>query len=162
MALRVQETKVDVDMVPMIDIITLVLLFLVMVGDMTKSASAVKMKLPRLDQAVSDSTSGLAMEGRITIQLKQDSRSKEYSAVVNNCKFELGHDEPYLKTYLNEQVIKRLAMSKKSADEFGRAPFPVKLRIPASAPMLEVEKIVQVCARAGLTDVHYASEMPVH
>jgi len=49
-----EETKVEVDMVPMIDIITLLLMFLVIVGDMAASANTIQMKLPRASEALTD------------------------------------------------------------------------------------------------------------
>ena len=159
MALRVEDAKVEVDMVPLIDIITLVLLFLVIVGDMTKSASAVQMQLPRLDQAKSIQVN---TEGRVVIQLAQDPKTKLYRAVINNVAYSLDgkRDSSALDQYLNDQVNQKLAEAKLQRDELKRVPFPVKLRLPAKAPMEEVEKIVLACARNGLTSVHYASENP--
>lgn len=154
MALRVEESKVEVDMVPLIDIVTLVLLFLVIVGDTAKSASAVKMKLPRLDQAKEVQ---LNTEGRIVLQLAQDPKTLKYHAVANNLSYDLDSGSG-LEQYLDGMVKAKLAVSGQHQDEVKRVPFPVKLRIPAGAPMKEVEKLVQACARKGLTNVHYASE----
>jgi biopolymer transport protein ExbD len=154
MALRVEEAKVEVDMVPLIDIVTLVLLFLVIVGDTAKSASAVKMKLPRLDQAKNVT---LNTEGRIVLQLAQDPKTLKYRAVANNLSYDLDSGSG-LDQYLEGLVNSKLAGSGQQRNESKQAPFPVKLRIPAGAPMKEVEKLVQACARNGLTNVHYASE----
>lgn len=162
MSMKVKETVVEVDMVPLIDIVTLVLLFLVIVGDMAKSASAVKMKLPRLDQAKTEKELKVNTEGRITVQIYNDPKENRYLAKVENNKFEIAPrgDSPQLKTFLDEQVNKKLAASKQQKGPNGEVPFPVKLRIPEDAPMMEVERVVLSCARSGLQNVHYASEKP--
>ena len=154
-----QVEAVEVDLIPYIDIVTLILLFLVIVGDMTKSASAVKMKLPKIDHAQSERKIGVSTEGRIVIQMKKESDNR-YWAVVENHKYELivrGENAPLLK-FLNEQIDKRILKGQITKGPEGQVPFPVKLRIPEEAPMFEVERVIMTCARAGLVNVHYAAE----
>ena len=56
---RIQKmNQIEVDMVPYIDIVSLLLMFLLIVGDMTKGATAVKMKLPKVDMAESEKKLG--------------------------------------------------------------------------------------------------------
>jgi len=70
---------VEVDMVPLIDIISLLLMFLVMVGDMAKSTTSVKMKLPRADQAKSDKD--VDSQNRLVVQLEKDSAGKYWANI---------------------------------------------------------------------------------
>lgn len=159
--LRMTEaSKVEVDMVPYIDIISLLLMFLIIVGEMTKSTSAVKMKLPKADQARSDL--GESTEGRIVVQMRKDSDG-QYCAVIGNRSYELtaGGKQESLQGYLDRLIRERAATQlafAKNAD--GSVPFPVKLRIPEDAPMAQVERLVMTCAKAGLVQMHYAAEAP--
>jgi len=152
MTLRLsRENSVEVDMVPLIDIVSLLLMFLVMVGDMTRSASAVKMSLPRADQAQKDLA--VNTENRIVVQLRKE--GGVWSAVINNMIYELverGRNQS-LTQYLEDRV--RLG-GPLQAD--GSSPVPVKLRIPKDAPMREVECVVMNLAAAKLTNVCYAAE----
>ncbi len=146
--------RVEVDMVPLIDIISLLLMFLVMVGDMTRTASAVKMKLPRASEAVPDRKA--ATEGRLVVQLqKKDCR---YWAVVQNNCYELtegGRNGTLLK-YLQEQVGRAAARTGLPAT--AENVMPVKLRIPRQAPMREVERVVMALAQARVSHVQYAAD----
>jgi len=161
-----EETKVEVDMVPYIDIVSLLLLFLVICGDMAKSATGVKMKLPRADQAKSEKTIGISTEGRIVVQMKAKDMSNTeagYFAVVENHQYDLlpGGKNDSLVSYLKGQVESRARTGQFKLGENGEAPFPVKLRIPANAPMYQVERVVMTCAKAGLVNVHYAADNKV-
>ena len=151
MALKAQIIPVEVDMVPLIDIISLLLMFLVIVGDMAKNANNVQMKLPRADMSVHDSGG----EGRIVVQMKQHPDGR-YMARVDNYDFELlagGHNQSLL-DFLEKLINRRGA----KPDKDGGVPFPVKLRIPADAPMGEVERVMMAMARVKLVNVQYAAE----
>jgi biopolymer transport protein ExbD len=143
---------VEVDMVPLIDIVSLLLMFLVMVGDMARNASNVKMKLPRADMAVADPP----CEGRIVVQLKQE--NGRLWAVVENRRYELVSDgrNDALIRYL-EDLTARRRLANAPQDKDGNLLFPVKLRIPAEAPMNEVERVVMNLAQAKLVYVQYAA-----
>jgi biopolymer transport protein ExbD len=149
---------VEVDMVPLIDIISLLLMFLVMVGDMTRSSTAVKMKLPRASEAKSDKELG-GSEGRIVVQLKQE-KDGRYKAVVENNAFDLvaqGSNQTLIR-YLEEQIARRKSKESITLGPAGEVPFPVKLRIPEEAPMREVERVIMTLAHAKLVNVQYAVE----
>ena len=49
--------SIAVDMVPLIDIISLLLMFLIIVGDTTASSNIASLKLPVVSQATQDSMS---------------------------------------------------------------------------------------------------------
>lgn len=158
----VEETRVEVDMVPYIDIVSLLLLFLVITGDMAKSATGVKMLLPKADQAKSERTIGISTEGRIVVQMKpKDPNNMQgaYQAVVETTPFDLtaGAGNASLNNYLKELVERRLKIDSKTVNEKGEVKFPVKLRIPKDAPMYQVQRVALICAKAGLVDVHYAA-----
>ena len=79
---KTEVMTVEVDMVPLIDIISLLLMFLVMVGDMAKSTTSVKMKLPRADQAKSDKD--VDSQNRLVVQLEKDSAGKYWANIEKN------------------------------------------------------------------------------
>lgn len=151
------DNKVEVDMVPLIDIISLLLMFLVMVGDMAKATSSVQMKLPRADQAKSDKE--VNTKDRIVVQLKKTSTG-QYKAVVENREYELvqGGNNASLIKYLQEQINQRTAGGAITLGPNGEVPFPVKLRIPEDAPMREAERVMMTLAQAKLVNVHYAAD----
>ena len=156
-----EETVTEVDMVPMIDIVTLLLMFLVIVGDMAASASNIAMKLPRADQAMSDKEmkdKNFRLEGRIIIQMQN--QNGVFRAVVNNQAYDLvgGGSNKKLLEYLQKQVDYALDRGLAKKDSSGGVDIPVKLRIPEDAPMREVERVIMSMARVGLVHVQYAAE----
>ncbi|MGD0088540.1 MAG: biopolymer transporter ExbD [Planctomycetota bacterium] len=161
-----EETKVEVDMVPMIDIITLLLMFLVVVGDMAASANTIQMKLPRADQALTDKEmkeKGFRLEGRIVVQLQPVDKTHpegHYSAIINNKPYalEVQGSGKQLIEYLDDQVNYNVNKGLAKKDSTGAVDMPVKLRIPEDAPMREVERVIMSLAKVGMVNVHYASE----
>src|SRR5579862_5824053 len=153
---RPEDNKVDVDMVPLIDIISLLLMFLVMVGDMEKNTTSVKMRLPRADQARTDDPHR-DYHNRIVVQMKYDTTADKYWAVVDNNKYEIVSQggNGTLINYLAEQSNK---INREEPNIQGEGPYPVKLRIPASTPMREVERLVMTLAQAKLVNIQYACE----
>jgi biopolymer transport protein ExbD len=149
---------IEVDMVPFIDIVTLLLMFLIIVGDMTKSSTGVKMKLPRADQAKFEKELAVDTTGRLVVQLRKDNDGK-FWAVVESTKYQLvpRGDNPNLLEYFKYQIDRRVAEGRVKRQDDGSVNFPVKLRVPADAPMLEVERIMMTLAKAGLVNVHYAA-----
>jgi biopolymer transport protein ExbD len=149
--------KVEVDMVPLIDIVSLLLMFLVMVGDSSKSASAVKMKLPRASESKPDKE--VKVEGRIVVQLKETGENtRKYTIIIDNRSYEMaGGRSNTLLQYFNEQINKRVARGDIKPGPQGQIDdIPVKLRIPTEAPMSQVQQAVMSIAAAKLTNVQYA------
>ena len=152
--------NVEVDMVPLIDIISLLLMFLIIVGDSAASASSIAMKLPRASEAKTEKEWHVTTEGRIVIQMKKNEATKRYQAVINNKNYETAGLESgvslkqYLDTTLDWAIKKNLAhkMPDNTVD------WPVKLRIPEECPMQDVEKVVSTLAALGLVHVHYAAD----
>jgi biopolymer transport protein ExbD len=159
MAIKAESDAQDADMVPFIDIVTLLLLFLIVVGDMASKVNSVAMKLPRADQAQSEKALKIKVEGRIVVQLYKDAQNK-YCAVIENKRYELvGKTESNsLITYLEDLVTNRVRKGLATKAETGETSFPVKLRLPADSPMSQVERVMMACAKAGLVHVHYAAE----
>jgi len=155
------DNNVEVDMVPLIDIIVLLLMFLIIVGDAAATANAIQMKLPRADQALDDKTlkeKNVRLEGRIVIQMQN--RDGKYYAVVNNKSYELvaGGGHKGLLEYLDENVNWQLGKGLAHKDSTGALDIPAKLRIPEDAAMKDVERVVMTCARVGLVNIQYAAE----
>ena len=150
---------IEVDMVPFIDIVVLLLMFLIIVGDMSKSASGVKMKLPRADQAKLEKELNVDTTGRLVVQLRKDPKDGRYWAIVETSKYQLvpRGDNPNLIEYFKFQIDRRISEGRCKRAEDGSVSFPVKLRVPAEAPMLEVERVMMTLAKAGLVNVHYAA-----
>src|SRR4051812_9768805 len=104
---KLDETKVEVDMVPLIDIISLLLMFLIIVGDTAATANSIQMKLPRASEALTDKElkeKNVRLEGRIIVQITN--KDGPYRAVVNNKSYDLvaqGSNKLLLE-YLDEQV----------------------------------------------------------
>jgi biopolymer transport protein ExbD len=145
----------------MIDIITLLLMFLVIVGDLAASATTIQMKLPRADQALSDKElkeKGIRLEGRIVVQLHN--QNGVWAAVVNNKFYALAPagGSKNLLEYLDEQVNYHVSKGLAKKDSTGAVDMPVKLRIPEDAPMREVERVIMSLARVGMVNVQYAAE----
>lgn len=150
---RIEPNAVEVDMVPMIDIISLLLMFLIVVGSHSVLGEGVQMRLPRADQALDIRT-----EGRIVVQLYQD--GGKYWAVVNAKRYELlaGARNATLQEYLDNQVrwwIEKGLAKREGLD--GAVDIPVKLRIPEKAPMREVERVLMALSEARLTNIQYAA-----
>jgi len=155
--------QLEVDMVPFIDIVTLLLMFLIIVGDMAKSAAGVKMLLPRADQAqLETQIPALDTEGRIVVQVRKDDRGR-YCAVVQGAPYELapGGTNPNLLQYLDAQVSQyRLRKGKEAETVEGGVRLPVKLRVPGEAPMPVVGRAMTTLAKARLVNIHYAAAKP--
>jgi len=158
---KLDETKVEVDMVPLIDIISLLLMFLIIVGDTAATANSIQMKLPRASEALTDKElkeKNVRLEGRIIVQITN--KDGPYRAVVNNKSYDLvaqGSNKLLLE-YLDEQVQYQIGRGLAQKDSTGAVNIPVKLRVPEEAPMADVERVVMTAARVGLVNVQYAAE----
>lgn len=151
---------VEVDMVPLIDIISLLLMFLVMVGDMSKSATSVKMALPRADMAKVDPD--VDSKHRLVVQLEKDEKGT-YWANIEKCRYTL-EVQGCQKTLIDSltQYVNRLRAAgdpRAQPDEKGAIALPVKLRIPKDAPMREAERLIQSMAQANLVNIQYAVDV---
>jgi len=158
---KAEMNAVEVDMIPLIDIISLLLMFLIIVGDAAATANSIQMKLPRASEALTDKElkeKNVRLEGRIIIQVTN--RDGVYRAVVNNKSYDLVEhgSNKLLLEYLDEQVQYNVGRGLAQKDSTGAVNIPVKLRVPESAPMADVERVVMTAARVGLVNVQYAAE----
>jgi len=158
MGLRKPEnSKVEVDMVPLIYVVVLNLLFIIIVGDITQSVSSVKMKLPKSDQAQTEESLGLITNGRIVVQISK--RDNKYVALVDGSQpYEINQASTNLVDNLKEQAKRRAAEGKAKIAEDGKVDYPVKMRIPVDCPMFWVQVVTLQLAKAGLQNVHYAAD----
>jgi biopolymer transport protein ExbD len=137
-------------MVPMIDIISLLLMFLLVVGGAVVTDGNIQMKLPAASE-------GQRVEGgRIVVQL--DKRDGVYYAVVRNKAYSLvaNGQNRGLQEFLREQVVYWTDKGLAKATPDGAVDIPVKLRMPAGTPMREAERVVMTLAHVGLVHVQYA------
>jgi biopolymer transport protein ExbD len=159
--MRFSRNAVEVDMVPMIDIISLLLMFLIIVGDTAATASSVRMQLPRdMDQALNEVKLAeiVRSEGRIVIELAGSNGN--YKAVMNGRSYELVDDgaNGTLIQHLEKQINIALSTNHATQDKSGAIDTPVRLRIPEDAEMKTVEKLIITLARVGLVNVQYAAD----
>jgi len=150
------DNKVDVDMVPLIDVVVLNLLFIIIVGDITQSTTAVQMRLPPADQAQRD---GLITKGRVVVQLQAQANG-QYSAVVDGKSYALsasGKNAEMIND-LRELAKTRAAWDPTQLTANSQPKYPVKLRIPKDCPMNWVQLVSTQLAAAGLEEVHYAAD----
>jgi len=153
---QVDTVQVEVDMVPLIDIISLLLMFLIMVGDMAKATRGVQMKLPRASEAKTDKE--VDSKNRLVVQLEK--ADGKYWATIEKNRYTLEAQglNKSLVEYLNQNIISRKAHGEVKEDENGGLLFPVKLRIPVDAPMREAERLIQSMAQAKLVNIQYAAD----
>ena len=159
---------VEVDMVPLIDIISLLLMFLIIVGDTTASSNIAGLRLPTASEAKTEKEWGLPTNGRIVIQIKpefddekeQTAKNGRYFVVFNAAKHANDDEGKSLKDHLAKYIDDQSAhgYAKKKPD--GTWDIPVKLRIPASCPMTEAEKVLYTVASLQLSDIQYAAAVP--
>ena len=149
---------VEVDMVPLIDIISLLLMFLIIVGDSAANSTSIKMKLPVADQAkVEDQWPGMETKNLIVIQLAKKDNDRYY-AVINNIQYnpEEGAGKT-LKDHLARTIDEAASKNQITKRADGTWSMPVKMRIPEDTPMLEVEKVLATVANLQLVDIQYAA-----
>ena len=144
-------TPVVVDMVPLIDIVSLLLMFLIVIGDTTANSSSLKMKLPAASEALKDSPE--ISKNRIVVQLGREDNT--YFAQLSSRKHDMSDNG--LKKHL-AQIVDDAAREKWIAQrDDGTWNMDVKLRIPEDYPMPEVEKVLSTVRNLGLCDIHYAA-----
>lgn len=150
---RPEIDRVEVDMVPLIDIVSLLLMFLIVVGDAEAGTTAVKMKLPAAG-------AGRKLEpepGMLTIEIGKNVDGRN-EAVVNRRHYRLDGE---LKRYLDgqlaawEQMGAARRIRRDGADVWNT---PVRLRIPESCPMADVGAVVGTLQDLKLLDVRYAAQ----
>ena len=160
--------NVEVDMVPLIDIISLLLMFLIIVGDTTASSNIASLRLPTADQAKTEKEWGdinCPTKGRIVVQIKpeydteedQKAKNGKYSVVFNAAKHGNDDEGKSLKDHLSRYIDDQLAHGNATKRADGTLDIPVKIRIPAMCPMQEVEKVLFTIASVQLTDIQYAA-----
>jgi biopolymer transport protein ExbD len=159
---------VEVDMVPLIDIISLLLMFLIIVGDTTASSNIASLKLPMADQAKTEKEWGLPTAGRIVIQIKpeydteaeQIAKNGKYSVIFNAAKHSNDDEGKSLKDHLAKYIDEESSHGRAKKKPDGTWDIPVKLRIPAMCPMIEAEKVLYTIANLQLSDIQYAAAEP--
>ena len=157
--------NVEVDMVPLIDIISLLLMFLIIVGDTTASSNIASLRLPTADQAKTEIEWKIDTKDRIVIQIKPEFENEDdqlkkngkYFTVFNSSKHEGGDADKSLYNHLKNVVDDVVSKNPSRMTPEGTISIPVKLRIPASCPMVEAEKVLYTVASLKLVNIQYAA-----
>jgi len=161
--------QVEVDMVPLIDIISLLLMFLIIVGDSAASSNIASLRLPAASEAKSEKDwPGLKTEGRIVIQIKPEyeheddqlSKQGKYFVIFNSAKHDPSADagkslKDHLTRFIEDALSHNPPLAVRMPD--GTLDTPVKLRIPAMCPMTEAEKVLSTIASLQLVNIQYAA-----
>ena len=144
-------------MVPLIDIMSLLLMFLIIVGDSAANSTSIKMKLPAADQDKTEDEWKLATKNRIVIQMLKRENDKYY-AVLNNVKYNTEEEAgKTLKDHLALMIDDLQKKNQIAKRPDGTWDVPVKLRIPEDCPMSEVEKVLATVANLQMVDIQYAA-----
>lgn len=155
---------IQVDMVPLIDIITLLLMFLVIVGGMAKASHAVSVNLPRADQALPEKNLPVILEGRIVLSLKSVN-GVYYAFTDPQTRYEISPRNAGNLSALSSHLLQSAEyMHRKNQctlRDDGTYDIPVKLRIGEEVPMKTVEDALDAVVKSKLRDIHYGAQLPV-
>ncbi len=157
--------NVEVDMVPLIDIISLLLMFLIIVGDTTASSNIASLRLPQASEAKTEKEWGLPTDGRIVIQIKpefdneddQKAKNGKYFVVFNAARHANDDEGKSLHDHLAKYIEDAVSHERAHKRPDGTLDIPVKLRIPSMCPMVEAEKVLFTIAGLQLVDIQYAA-----
>ncbi len=139
--------EVDMDMTPMIDIVFLMIIFFIIVSDMTQQDLA-ELKLPVAEQAVDDE----AEQGRMIINILKDGE-----VIIKRVKYDT-LDQPEavaaLRAYLASEVAKG---EKDEGTTFSSRALLV--RADKETKFKEVQKVMRICGEMGIQvyKVHLAA-----
>ena len=153
--------SIEVDMVPLIDIVTLLLMFLVIVGHVEKVSHGVKINLPRADQAKPEQDLPITQEGRIVLSLKSvDGVYYAYTGLAT--RYEITARNPNTLSGLSSHLLNSAEyMHRKNLCRLlddGTYNLPIKLRIGEEVPMNTVEDVLDAVVKAKMKDIRYAAQ----
>lgn len=151
---------IQVDMVPLIDIITLLLMFLVIVGSVQQVSHAVSVNLPRADQARPERDLPVIREGRVVLSLKSVN-GIYYAFTGPQTRYEISPRNTgnlsALSTHLLQSAEYMHRTNQCTLRDDGTYDIPVKLRIGEEVPMKTVEDVLDAVSRAKMKEIHYAA-----
>lgn len=140
-------TEVDMDMTPMIDIVFLMIIFFIIVSDMSQKDLA-ELTLPKAEQAVDDKTE----EGRMVINVLKDGdleiKRIDYGSL----------DGPMAVSALRGYLAREVAKGEKDpGTTFSSRPLLV--RADKETKFKEVQKVMRICGELGIQiyKVHLAA-----
>jgi len=141
MARRRQEgTETKMDMTPMIDVTFLMIIFFMIVSDMTQQDLA-ELKLPMAEEAIDDEMK----EGRMIVNIL----GGDLAGVIEIKRQKYGTlDEPTAVQALRDYLA--LEVSKEDREEDGTSPRPLLVRCDQYTEFKHVQKIMRICGEAGI------------
>ena len=139
-------TEVSMDMTPMIDVVFLMIIFFMIVSDMSQQDLA-EIKLPMAEQAKEDKTE----EGRMIVNIHPDGeieiKRKRYPTLDST------EAANALRGYLANEV------QKGEKDEQGLSERSLLIRADRTTSFKEVQKVMRICGEQGIQiyKVHLAA-----
>jgi len=140
-------TEVDMDMTPMIDIVFLMIIFFIIVSDMSQQDLA-ELTLPLAEQAVNDQ----AEEGRMIINVLKDGHLEIKREAYETL------DDPITVSALRAYLAREVAKGEKDpGTTFSSRPLLV--RADKETKFKEVQKVMRICGELGIQiyKVHLAA-----
>ncbi len=137
---REEGTETKLDLTPMIDVTFLMIIFFIIVSDMTQQDLA-ELKLPVAEQAVDDEMK----EGRMIVNILGGDAAG--TIVIKRIPYG-SLDEPTAVQALRDYLA--LEVSKEDREEDGTSPRPLLVRCDQHTEFKHVQKIMRICGEAGI------------
>jgi biopolymer transport protein ExbD len=132
-----QGTEVKMDMTPMIDVVFLMIIFFMIVSDMSQQDLA-DITLPIAEQAADDKTE----EGRMIVNIYPDGEIEIKKVKYETLESQSAVDA--LRAYLATEVLKG------EKDEQGLSERALLIRADETTKFKEVQKVMRVCGENGI------------
>jgi biopolymer transport protein ExbD len=132
-----EATEVKMDMTPMIDVVFLMIIFFMIVSDMSQQDLA-DITLPMAEQAVDDKTE----EGRMIVNIYPDGEIEIKKVKYNT--LEDSNAVAALRAYLASEV------SKGEKDAQGLSERALLIRADKKTKFKEVQKVMRICGENGI------------
>ena len=128
---------VKMDMTPMIDVVFQLIIFFMLVNDMTQQDLA-ELKLPSAEEAVKDELT----QGRLTINILKD-------GVIEIKRSKLGTlDDPATQQFVRELLAREVKLGKLEPD--GTSERPILIRADQQTEFKHIQKLMRICGETGI------------
>ena len=139
------ETEMDMNMTPMIDVVFLLVIFFMLVSDLSQK-DLEDIELPQSNQAVHDRPDPQRVRPIVNIH-----QSGEI-IVRRETLFDPESEEPLPYRRLEHYLSDTAARMKREVLENGRSvpKEPVLLRVDATTPFVSLQRVLELCAKPGI------------
>jgi len=141
---------VKLDMTPMIDVVFQLIIFFMLVNDMTQQDLA-ELKLPVAQEAVKDELT----QGRLTLNIHTD-------GVVEIKRVPMGTlDDPVTQQVVRELLAREVLLGERDP-ETGASERPILIRADRETEFKHIQKLMQICGEQGIMiyQMHLAAAQP--